>query len=174
MSAPEVSGAVALLEATWPVLIRNGTATSVLFASATDLGAKGVDGVYGNGLMNIARAFQPVGTTSVIGTDGTAVTVTLLSGSVMTSGAVGSMPGLRSRLSDYTTFDDFERNFSTNLSGLIVAPKGGLGIGGGAASTPMATSRLSFTGGGYMLMSQTRPASFAGAEGAVEANNRLL
>src|SRR5262249_55441797 len=82
MSAPEAAGAVALLEATWPALARNGTASAVLFASATDLGAKGVDATYGNGLVNIARAFQPIGTTSVIGTSGQPVTVSVLSGQV--------------------------------------------------------------------------------------------
>ncbi len=41
--------------------MKNGTTPQVLFATATDLGATGVDGVYGNGLLNLTAAFQPVG-----------------------------------------------------------------------------------------------------------------
>jgi hypothetical protein len=37
----------------------------ILFSSANDLGASGVDNIYGHGALNIARAFQPIGTTSL-------------------------------------------------------------------------------------------------------------
>jgi subtilisin family serine protease len=156
MSAPEVSGAVALLEATWPVLVRNGTASAVLFSSATNLGASGT---YGNGLLNITKAFQPVGTTSIVTSTGATQTVTVLSGQVLTAGMVGSMPGLKDQLSHYTTFDSFQRNFTSDLSGLIVTPTHGAGAGstGSVSSTPTVTSRVGFTGGGYMLVSQSAP-----------------
>lgn len=71
-SAPAISGAAALMFQAFP----NLTATQVidiLFKSADDLGAAGVDSVYGNGRINLSRAFQPIGTTSLAGTE-TAVT----------------------------------------------------------------------------------------------------
>jgi subtilisin family serine protease len=156
MSAPEVSGAVALLEATWPVLVRNGTASAVLFSSATTVGASGT---YGNGLLNISKAFQPIGTTSIVTSTGASQTVTVLSGQVLTAGMVGSLPGLQSQLSHYTTFDGFQRNFTSDLSGLIVTPKHGAGLGsaGTVSSTPTVTDRVGFAGGGYMLVSQSAP-----------------
>ena len=52
MSTPEISGAVALLDATWPVLLRNGTTTAVLLKTATSLGASSS---YGDGLLTSPR-----------------------------------------------------------------------------------------------------------------------
>ena len=60
MAAPIVTGAVALLHSYWGHLKNNPQATaSILFESATDLGAPGVDAVYGHGLLNIQAAFDP-------------------------------------------------------------------------------------------------------------------
>ena len=54
MAAPIVTGTVALLHSYWGHLKNNPQATaSILFESATDLGAPGVDAVYGHGLLNI-------------------------------------------------------------------------------------------------------------------------
>jgi subtilisin family serine protease len=91
MAAPMVSGAIALLEATWPVLRKNGEATQILFQSATDLGAKGVDSTYGNGLLNIGQAFQPSGTLTVTQAIGKTVAVSSLSSSLLSGGALGSL-----------------------------------------------------------------------------------
>ena len=60
MAAPVVTGAVALLHSYWGHLKNNPKATAqILFESATDLGAPGVDAVYGHGLLNIEGAFNP-------------------------------------------------------------------------------------------------------------------
>jgi hypothetical protein len=63
-SAPTISGAVALLAQAFPNLSAKQI-VSILFSSATDLGAAGVDSVYGRGALNIAAAFQPIGATSL-------------------------------------------------------------------------------------------------------------
>ncbi len=56
-AAPRVSGAAAILHNRYPHLRRNPGATkSVLLRSATDLGAPGVDPVYGWGMLNVSRA----------------------------------------------------------------------------------------------------------------------
>jgi subtilisin family serine protease len=175
MSTPEVAGAIALLESTWPVLARNGTASAVLFASATDLGASGVDKLYGHGLLDIARAFQPIGTTSVVTSTGQTATVSVLSGQVLTAGALGSIPQLRSRLSAYTTFDSFQRNFTTNLSRLVVTPKNGSSAAAAAVgSSPTVTHTVNFADGGYLTLSQTPSAPSAETDfsGASQTGDR--
>lgn len=76
MATPIVAGAAALLEARWPALkSQPATVAAILLNSATDLGAPGVDPVYGRGLLNVGRAFQNAGTTTVVSPAGTSVTV---------------------------------------------------------------------------------------------------
>lgn len=61
MATPFVTGAAALLMGRWNQLSAAQTA-DILFVSATDLGAPGVDAVYGRGMLNIEKAIQPIGT----------------------------------------------------------------------------------------------------------------
>lgn len=62
MAAPHVAGAVALLHSQWPVLKTDPEITrQILFDTATDLGVAGVDPIYGQGLLNVARAMSPIG-----------------------------------------------------------------------------------------------------------------
>lgn len=65
-AAPQISGAVALLAQAFPNL-SGAQIVDILFKSARDVGAPGVDAVYGNGVLDLTRAFQPLGTTSVAG-----------------------------------------------------------------------------------------------------------
>jgi len=118
-SAPQVTGAVALLESRWPVLYKNGTAAKVLLTTATDLGAKGVDNVYGAGLMNVNQAFLPVGSLNITNSKGASVNVTQITGSMLSSGAFGSLSTIKTKLSNMSAFDSFSRDYSINLSSLI-------------------------------------------------------
>ncbi|HEX6603980.1 MAG TPA: S8 family serine peptidase, partial [Sphingomicrobium sp.] len=63
-SAPTITGAVALLAQAFPNL-KGADIVSILFQSADDLGAPGTDAIYGHGRLNLARAFQPIGATSM-------------------------------------------------------------------------------------------------------------
>jgi hypothetical protein len=63
-SAPAITGAVALMAQAFPNLTGKQI-VSILFQTADDLGASGVDSIYGHGRLNIQRAFQPIGTTSL-------------------------------------------------------------------------------------------------------------
>lgn len=67
-SAPTISGAVALMAQAFPNLTGKQI-VSLLFQSADDLGAAGVDSTYGHGRLDLAKAFQPKGTTSFAKTD---------------------------------------------------------------------------------------------------------
>lgn len=122
MAAPLVSGSLILLETAWPILRTNGTAADLLLATATDLGRSGVDGTYGAGLVNLSNAFRPYGALTVKQANGRTLDVSTLTGSMLSGGALGSLSRVRSRLSSYTAFDGFARNFSVDLSGLLRAP----------------------------------------------------
>ncbi|MEE4350922.1 MAG: S8 family serine peptidase [Pacificimonas sp.] len=61
VSAPMVTGAVALLHSRWPWLQdRPAESAEIIFRSARDLGAEGVDEVYGHGLLDIAASQRPL------------------------------------------------------------------------------------------------------------------
>ena len=58
-SAPIVSGTAALIAARWPKL-KPYQIRDILLKTATDMGKKGVDKVYGRGRLNIKKALSPV------------------------------------------------------------------------------------------------------------------
>ena len=58
-AAPIVSGAAALIQSRWPRL-RPDQVRQILLRTATDMGRRGVDPVYGRGALNVARALRPV------------------------------------------------------------------------------------------------------------------
>lgn len=60
MATPHVTGALGLLFERFPYL-DNAQVRDVLLTTATDLGAAGVDDVYGWGLMNLAKAIEGYG-----------------------------------------------------------------------------------------------------------------
>ena len=160
MSAPMVSGALALLEAKWPVLVRNGTATAVLLQSADDLGVKGVDTTFGNGLLDLARAFQPVGTLSVTQANGQSAAVAKATVIKATGGALGPLTALRGVLSDYTTFDAFRRDFRVDLSGLVGAPRGTGAVANTVAPT-LVQAGARFAGGQLFMAESVDALSLA-------------
>jgi hypothetical protein len=65
-SAPVISGAAALLASAFPNLT-GAQIVDLLLKTADDAGAAGTDATFGRGILNIQRAFQPQGTTSMAG-----------------------------------------------------------------------------------------------------------
>ncbi len=60
-AAPLVSGTIALIQNRWPWLTNQpNDVVNILFKSAKDLGAPGVDPVYGNGELDIGAALSPL------------------------------------------------------------------------------------------------------------------
>lgn len=122
MAAPIVAGAAALLEGAWPHL-KAGEVASILFQTATDLGAPGIDAVYGWGLLNVDRAMEPVGTLTVP-LSGSSTQLTASSATLSTSTA--SWSGLRAAANAGQlrgiTVDGFNRDFSTDYGAGIRAP----------------------------------------------------
>lgn len=115
MATPVVSGAAALLQARWPSLKNTPeTVAKILFASATDLGAPGVDEVYGYGMLNVAQAFKANGSVSLVSPTGTTTTV-----STKTMTTFKSFVGLSSVLADVTVYDQFGRDFKLAETGAM-------------------------------------------------------
>jgi subtilisin family serine protease len=61
MAAPQAAGVAGLLASRWPFLLNKNLVSSVMTATATDLGTAGVDSTYGNGFINAGKAFNPIG-----------------------------------------------------------------------------------------------------------------
>lgn len=113
MAAPMVSGAAALLMQLWPGL-RADEVSTILLVTATDLGAPGIDPIYGRGLLNIERALQPVGTLTTTTYNGK--TIRVLAGAMQPSAATSAIWSLAaSGLLRAVGRDDFQRDFGLDL-----------------------------------------------------------
>jgi hypothetical protein len=107
-SAPTISGAVALLAQAFPNLTGKQI-VDILFKSADDLGATGTDTVFGHGRLNIARAFQPIGTTSLAGSQ------------IAVTGSNGSMPAAAGDATTTASYgaivlDGYSRAYAVDLA----------------------------------------------------------
>ena len=111
-SAPVVAGALALLLDAFPNLTGR-EAIEILLLTAREAGAPGVDLVYGRGLLDIAEAFKPVGSTSVQMRSGSTVEVTsqrfAYAGAAF-GDALRRSPGLQT-----VGHDSFDRLFRVDL-----------------------------------------------------------
>lgn len=120
MSTPLISGSLVLLQAAWPILKTQGTAVDLLLATATDLGETGPDNIYGKGMVNLTKAFAPYGELSIKNSkNSTTYLVSELNSAMITSGALGKLSKVKSKLANYTAFDEYQRNYKVNLSGII-------------------------------------------------------
>jgi hypothetical protein len=123
MAAPHVAGAAALLQSRWPYLKNNPKATrGILFRSAKDLGKRGVDAVYGRGLLRVDRAVEPLGVTSIqtginIGESGSSLSESRL----IAPAAFGNIEEARRALKGTVFFDEYGRDFKLNAESLILS-----------------------------------------------------
>ncbi len=112
MAAPAVSGAAALVTGFWPYLRANQVA-AILLNTADDLGAPGVDAIYGHGLLNVNRALSPVGRYTYRSSNGRTVTVALSTqGQSLRQPTVvtpSAFAGLQTEV-----FDAYGRNFTSD------------------------------------------------------------
>ncbi|MGL4407620.1 MAG: S8 family peptidase, partial [Zoogloea sp.] len=150
MSAPIVSGSLILLESAWPILKTNGTAANLLLATAKDLGSAGVDSTYGAGLANLTTAFQPYGALTVTKANGQTATVSSLTGAMISSGALGTLSSIQSKLAAYTAFDSYTRNFSVNLANLIKSPPTAATLNPLPSNTRTAPTAIKLADGGEL------------------------
>jgi hypothetical protein len=115
MATPYVTGAAALVKSGWPFLTAQQIG-SILLTTATDLGAPGVDDIYGHGLLNLERSMQPLGQLTAPTVRGSAV---LLSGTTATASAATGRALWAAGLAGFFTvagFDDYGRDFRVDLA----------------------------------------------------------
>jgi hypothetical protein len=108
-SAPTISGAVALMAQAFPNLTGQQI-VNILFSTADDLGAAGVDSIYGHGRLNIQRAFAPIGTASLANSQ-TPITASDLppsSGDAVTGQSLGAI-----------ILDGYDRAYVLNLAATL-------------------------------------------------------
>jgi len=110
-SAPVISGAAALLASAFPNLT-GAQIVDILLRSADDAGEAGRDAVFGNGILNIARAFQPIGSTSVAGSGAPVSTTSNGQG----SGTMGDAGG---RVAAAIILDGYSRAYALDLAKTI-------------------------------------------------------
>jgi hypothetical protein len=115
-AAPQVSGAAALLAQAYPHLSGRQIA-DILLRSAFDAGAPGTDPIYGRGILDIARAFQPLGATALAGL-GTRMAMGDATG--VASSAMGDALSTASLPTLVT--DDYGRAFDADLGAGIKGP----------------------------------------------------
>lgn len=115
MATPVVAGVAALLEARWPTLkTRPETVAQILFTSATDKGAAGVDSTYGWGLLNATKAFEASGNVMVIFTSGAYAEMV---NTIVTNGDF--FEPLAAGLGNVTVYDVFGRDFTLAETGAL-------------------------------------------------------
>ena len=110
-AAPQIAGAAALLIQAFP----NLTATQVvdlLLRSARDAGSTGADTTYGRGILDLAAAFAPQGTTSLAGT---AIPVPVTDTTGVTSTPMGDA-GTRAGSIETVVLDSYQRAYGLNLA----------------------------------------------------------
>lgn len=112
MAAPAVSGAAALVWGYWPYL-RASQVSAILLNTADDLGAPGVDAIYGHGMLNVNRALAPIGSFTYRAASGRLVTVPLTQRPVPTSRPKVASPAAFRQLSTQV-FDAYGRNFTSD------------------------------------------------------------
>ncbi len=112
-ASPQVAGAAALLAQAFPNLTGREIA-EILLESAYDAGDAGADAVFGRGILNIAAAFQPLGTTAIAGQS---APLALGDGSGTGSPAMGDAFATASLPTLIT--DRYARAFETDLAGTL-------------------------------------------------------
>lgn len=113
-AAPLVTGAAALVKSEW-LWLSPGRIADVILETATDLGAPGVDPVYGRGLLNVQAALSPIDQNALYALD--------WRGRRIPAGELGFLRGRIKDHGEVTVFEDIGdtfRDFSFTLEELGV------------------------------------------------------
>ncbi|MDO7844540.1 S8 family peptidase [Sphingomonas immobilis] len=150
-SAPQIAGAAALLAQAFPTLT-SAQIVNLLFTSARDAGAAGVDPIYGQGVLDLTRAFSPIGTTMIAGVP---APVSLGSNAMLSAPMGDAHQGPLGAV----ILDGFGRAFSVDLAGTInrSGPERTL-----AASLSSRTRNLSIASGNMTMALTVQPTAGGG------------
>ncbi len=127
-AAPHIAGAIALLIEKFPALTADQL-IQILWDSAVDLGATGVDAVNGRGLLDIGKAINPLGTFSYLvqTVEGVQQVNVELSG-VELGPAFGDALTGPGPFRDTIFLDGFDRAYVSDIAGRVRARRGSLNI----------------------------------------------
>nr|WP_316628907.1 S8 family peptidase [uncultured Brevundimonas sp.] len=153
-SAPHVSGALALLMQAFPNLSAR-QALAILVDTARDAGDPGTDIVYGRGLLDLANAFRPTGTTSTPMVDGGAIRMSIEPGGFI-GGAFGDAFGRQSALNT-VLYDAYDRMFAVQLGGAYPTAPSRSYQPAPFEQNQTATTSLSLPGGGRLNLVAAQP-----------------
>lgn len=134
-STPAIAAAVALLEQAFPTLTP-AQVIAILYKTATDAGVAGIDDVYGQGLLNLTKAFQPIGTASLAGS---AIPVSSSDTTVLSS-AMGDSNVSAASLGSAIILDSYGRAFNMTLGGRTFRAGGGSPLRDGLRTNLMTRS----------------------------------
>lgn len=114
LSAPYVTGAIALLKEMFPGL-SNAQLVEILLSSANKSGIYADESIYGQGFLDIEKAVQPQGNLMLVSSDGSASTARFQDSSIQSSSAFGN--SVSKSLSGQTTLaqDRFNRTYKIPL-----------------------------------------------------------
>ena len=146
-AAPQIAGAVALLAQAFPNLT-GAQIVNLLLTTARDAGAAGTDPIYGRGILDLTRAFQPVGTATVAGASAAVSTGT----NGYTSAAMGDA---RSLGVGAVILDGYSRAFGIDLAQTIARSRPAQPLLGALAGR---TRQSSFAVGGTAVAMTLAPA----------------
>lgn len=119
-ATPIVSAAIAVIREAFPYM-KSTEITSLLFTTARDLGASGIDEVYGHGMLDLERATRPVGTPLVPLTENKTVALN----TARVSASIGNQ--IKSKNIKFAFVDSFGRAFETNMNDNISVKNRGIG-----------------------------------------------
>ena len=166
-AAPAIAGAAALLKQYWPQL--GGKAISrILLDTATELGDKGADQIFGVGLLNVEAAMKAQAPTSAFAA---ADMVLARYSSLSLSGPYGGGARLANAVTHMTVFDRYGRDFA--MTGTVRPSSRGSGLLAGAMlrtidppwlATTANDAKFGFTSaatGPWASARSSRPVTFA-------------
>ena len=117
-AAPMVSGAAALMLQKWPTLTGNQI-QQILFTTANKTGIYSNTALYGQGLLDLTKAFSPVGTLTVKASNGTNVSLTgsyIAASGTFWKSVTKSMGGIT-----MIGLDDYKRDYQMNAGSAVFA-----------------------------------------------------
>jgi len=125
-AAPMVSGAAALMMQKWPTLTGNQI-QQILFTTTNKSGIYADTTKYGQGMLDLTKAFSPVGTLTVKNSAGASVALT--SSYVASGGPIGSIVSKSMGEINLISLDSYNRDFQVNTASAIL-PKNSLNYWG--------------------------------------------
>ncbi|MGG6287605.1 S8 family serine peptidase [Leptolyngbya sp. AN03gr2] len=120
-AAPQVAALAAAILSKWPQLT-GVDAGNIILNTARDLGAPGLDNVYGHGLVDFEAALRPVSPVLSNGRVTTGIdSSAMVLGSAFSSGPTPT--SVEQSLSGVRVVDRFGRDFAVDLAGMVVRPQ---------------------------------------------------